>query len=59
MTLNCNHSGSFAWKPINMPRISPGVMTHKLNIFSEVKLVKQKKRIFIAENQGFIKVRGR
>ena len=37
---------SFTWKPLDMSRIDPEVMTYKLNVLPEAKPVKQKKRVF-------------
>lgn len=46
IALICNHSSSFAWKSIDMPGISPGVITYKLNVLPTPTLIKQKKRVF-------------
>lgn len=46
MTLIRRHASSFTWKPSDMLRISPEVITHKLNVFPNAKLVRQKKRVF-------------
>ncbi|XP_052189984.1 uncharacterized protein LOC127799805 [Diospyros lotus] len=39
-----SYADIFAWTPPDMPGISPDIMTHCLNVQSEVRSVKQKKR---------------
>lgn len=38
--LICGHSSSFAWKLVDMLRISLEIMTYKLNVFPDAKSVK-------------------
>ena len=49
------NSDVFAWTAADMPGISPDLITHKLNIDSSRKTVKQKKRNFAPERQEDIK----
>lgn len=44
---------SFAWTHVDMSGIDPKVITHKLSVDPLAKLVRQKKRTFVANrNQG-------
>lgn len=52
MALIRGHASSFAWKPSDMPRIKPVVMTYKLNVFPDAKPVKHKNRVFGKEKQS-------
>ena len=38
------HADMFAWKPADMPRIGPNVISHHLNACLDVRSIKQKKR---------------
>ena len=49
------NSDIFAWTAADMPGISPDLITHKLNIDSSRKTVKQKKRNFALERREAIK----
>ena len=49
------NSDIFAWTAADMPGISLDLITHKLNIDSSRKMVKQKKRNFAPERQEAIK----
>lgn len=55
MTLIQGHTSTLAWKPSNMLGINLEEMTHKLNVFPDAKLVKQKKRFFGWEKQEAMK----
>ena len=44
----------FAYSTANMPGIDPEIITHKLNVYDGVKLVKQKKRNFGPEKDKII-----
>ncbi|KAL0312781.1 UNVERIFIED_CONTAM: hypothetical protein Sradi_5677400 [Sesamum radiatum] len=47
----------FAWSMTDLQGISPDVITHRLNVNPDAKLVKQKKRMFGAERSLAIKER--
>ena len=44
----------FAWTPVDMPEIDPGVMMHSLKVDPDHRPVKQKKRSFMPEWQRAI-----
>ena len=44
----------FAWKQANMGGIDPTIITHRLNVSSSFKLIKQKRRSFAPERQKAI-----
>jgi hypothetical protein len=44
-----HNSNVFAWSHEDMPRIDPSVIVHKLNVDSNHRAVKQRKRTFAAE----------
>lgn len=46
----------FAWTSVDMPRIHSGVMSHKLAIFKEDRLVEQRKRELREERQKAIEI---
>lgn len=44
----------FAWSPLDITCVSPGLITHKLNIDPHVKPIQQKSRKFVSErNEAF------
>ena len=45
----------FAWNYEDMPGIDPGVITHRLNVNSSFKPIRQKKRMFAPERDNAIK----
>ena len=45
----------FAWNHDDMPGIDPSVITHRLNVYSFFKPVRQKKRVFAPEQDKTIK----
>ena len=48
------NSDVFAWSATDMPGIDPELITHKLNVDPNRKIVKQKKRSFSPERQEAI-----
>ena len=48
------HADCFAWMHEDMVRISPSVISHKLNVDPTFKPIKQKRRKFIAERNKVI-----
>ena len=45
----------FAWSHEDMPGIDPSAITHRLNVYSSSKPMRQKKRVFASERDNDIK----
>lgn len=44
----------FTWSPVDMPRLDPSVVVHRLNLDPNAKKIVQKQRIFVSERQKAI-----